>query len=248
MLDSQYILQINASFNATVNRLNSQREHHLADLKIQQSELLQDVRAENSKLEDIYRELRDPNVALARAIQPVDKIYDTHIENNPLTIDIQRQLQREISTLRQNSSIQEDSIKQREALKIQKLKELHLVKNELETPMSLIKILPLAKQIVTGWSQKVANTLVGYLIPVSMFQFMPHDLNKLFEKNPYTSTVNFVKNILEYSNDIGWNSDQKIEIFLLWPASKIECEERKCCFFFQDTDIFMSAENWDQCL
>jgi hypothetical protein len=150
LLDSQYILQINASFNATVNRINSQREHHFADLKIQQSELLQDVRAENSKLEDIYRELRDHNIALARAIQPVDKIYDTHIENNPLTIDIQRQLQREISTLRQNSSIQEDSIKQREALKIQKLKELHLVKNELETHMSLVKILPLAKQIVTG--------------------------------------------------------------------------------------------------
>ena len=74
--------------------------------------------------------------------------------------------------------------------------------------MSLIKKLPPSKT-------DRHNTLVGYLIPVSMFQFMPHDLNKLFEKNPYTSTVNFVKNILEYSNDIGWNTGQKIEIFLL---------------------------------
>ena len=30
-----------------------------------------------------------------------------------------------------------------------------------------------------------------------------------------------VKNILEYSNDVGWNSDQQIEIFLLL------CKEHK---------------------
>ena len=68
LLDSQDILQINNSYNSTVNRTNTQREHHLADLKIQQSELLQDIRAENSKLEDIYKELRDHNVAQAKAI------------------------------------------------------------------------------------------------------------------------------------------------------------------------------------
>ena len=68
LLDSQDILQINNSYNSTFNRTNTQREHHLVDLQIQQSELFQDIRAENSKLEDIYKELRDHNVAQAKAI------------------------------------------------------------------------------------------------------------------------------------------------------------------------------------
>ena len=70
LLDSQDILQINNSYNSTVNRTNTQREHDLADLKIQHSELLQDIRAENSKLEYIYKEIRDNNVAQGKGNLP----------------------------------------------------------------------------------------------------------------------------------------------------------------------------------
>ena len=39
LLDSQDILQINASYNTVISRTNSQREHHHADMKTQQSEI-----------------------------------------------------------------------------------------------------------------------------------------------------------------------------------------------------------------
>ena len=145
LLDSQDILQLNNSYNATVNRTNTQTKHHLADSKIQQSELLQDIRAENSKLEDNYKELRDHNVALANAIQPVDKEYDMHIANGTLTAILRGQLLREVDALKNDAALQEASIKDRETLKIQRLKELHFVKKDLETHMSLIKILPPSK-------------------------------------------------------------------------------------------------------
>ena len=102
-------------------------------------------------MEDICRELRDHNFALAKAIYPVDKAYDTHIANHTITAAIQRQLQREVDALRNDAARQEASIRDRETMKIQRLKELHLVKKELETHMSQYQYLnPPAKKIVTG--------------------------------------------------------------------------------------------------
>ena len=43
LLDSQDILQINASYNSVINRINSQRERHLAEMKTQQAEILEDI-------------------------------------------------------------------------------------------------------------------------------------------------------------------------------------------------------------
>ena len=52
---------------------------------------------------------------------------------------------REVNALKNDAALQEASIKDRETLKIQRLKELHFVKKDLETHMSLIKILPHSK-------------------------------------------------------------------------------------------------------
>ena len=101
---------------------------------------------------------------------------------------------------------------------------------ELESHISLLKLLPPSKT-ERHWIIPKGNTQLGWLPYTS--QYVPifsskapklEDLNRLLEKNPYTSTVNFamtVKNILEHSNEVGWNTDQQIEIFLLF------CREHK---------------------
>ena len=140
----------------------------MADLKIQQSELLQDIRAENSKLEDIYKEFRDHNVAQAKAISLVDKSYDTHVVNRTFTPAVQNQLQREITALRRNSDRHLANIKDREALKLQRLDELNLVKRELESHMSLIKLLPPSKTD-RHWIIPKGNKQLGWLPHTSQY-------------------------------------------------------------------------------
>ena len=114
----------------------------MADLKIQQSELLQDIRAENSKLEDIYREFRDSNVAQQKTISLVDKSYQIHMMNRTFTQAVQTQLQREIISLQRNSDRHLANIKNRETVKLQRLDELNHVKRELDSYISLVKLLP----------------------------------------------------------------------------------------------------------
>ena len=56
-----------------------------------------------------------------------------HIANHTITAAIQGQLQMEIYALRRDAACHEARIRDRETLKIQRLRELHLVKKELET-------------------------------------------------------------------------------------------------------------------
>ena len=76
LLDSQDILQINASHNTVISRTNSQREHHHADMKTQQSEIFQDIRASEVQLHHLHRELRDCQNKMAKVVKDVDPAYN----------------------------------------------------------------------------------------------------------------------------------------------------------------------------
>ena len=94
-----------------------------------------------------------------------------------MTAEVKNQLQREINALRRNAARHEASLSDRETLKIQRLRELHLVKKELETHMSLIKILPPSKTD-RHWVIPKGNKHLGWLPHTNMFPSMLQNLSK----------------------------------------------------------------------